>query len=62
MFDAYKQAFLSCYPQKTLEFQRGPRQSGGERSTWVVINGDKGSRPLLDNEIVEATRLFTQGK
>lgn len=62
MFEAYKQAFLSCYPQKTISFQRGPRMSGGQRSTYVVIKGERGDRPLTDNELAEATRMFKQGK
>lgn len=57
--EAYKEAFLKCYPQKTVALKRGDRRRVGEVPRWfVVINGDKGDRAYTQEELVAATRDF----
>lgn len=55
MLQAYREAFLKCYPQKTLDFQKA--RNGCH---WVIINGDRGERPLTPEDMAEATRMFNR--
>lgn len=56
----YINAFLSCYPQKRVELRPAPRRIGG--GWWVIINGERGDRPLSDSELESAVRDFNRGK
>jgi len=50
---AYRDAFSRCYPGKSVEFKRGK-----DDTTWIIIEGDKGTRPLTNNEVEEAIEGF----
>lgn len=55
---AYKDAFLKCYPQKTIAFKRSRVRQHEPMRWFVVINGDKGDRAFTEEELVSATRDF----
>lgn len=56
--EAYKQAFLKCYPQKAISFKRMRARQHEVPRWFVVINGDKGERAFTEEELVNATRDF----
>ncbi len=60
MIQEYKEAFLRCYPHKTVEVK--PRKVRGELRFSVVINGDRGDLLLTEEQVGEATRAFNRGK
>jgi hypothetical protein len=59
MLESYRNAFESCYPQHRLELKRGKMKNGGT-GYWVVIDGEKGDRPLSTEEILDAINMFTR--
>lgn len=50
---AYADAFSKCYPGKSVDFKPGK-----DGSTWVLIEGDKGTRPLSTSDVLEAVEMF----
>lgn len=56
IFSDYIAAFSRCYPGKTVTLRMA--RDGGY---WVLINGEKGERPLTEKEITSATRDFNRG-
>lgn len=56
LFIEYEQAFLSCYPQKKVAFERA------KGSRWyIIIDGEKGE-PLTESQMKSAIRDFRAGK
>ena len=55
--DAYKAAFGKHYAQTSVEVKRG-KSRDGTPVYHVVLNGDKGDRPLTLDELKEATAAF----
>lgn len=60
MLDDYKQAFLACYPHKTIEIL--PKKVRGEIRYRVFIDKDGGDTLLSGDDIKFATRMFRRGK
>lgn len=60
MYEAYKQAFLACYPHKTIDIV--PKKVRGEVRHRVFIDKDGGDTLLSDDDIKFATRMFRRGK
>jgi hypothetical protein len=58
--DAYKAAFETCYHGKAITFNRAGKNTDGVPRWNVVIDGDKGARPMTLDEIAEATVMFTR--
>lgn len=54
---AYVAAFGKHYPQTQCEVKRGKSRDGVPMYN-VVLNGDKGDRPMTLEEIKEATTAF----
>ena len=57
---AYKQAFLSCYPQKTIDVK--PRRVRGALMYRVIIDSDPGDTMLSEEDMRGATRMFMRGR
>ncbi len=53
---SYREAFLRCYPQKSLSFAPARNQC-----TWVIINEERGERPLTPDDMASAIRDFNRG-
>jgi len=53
---AYLAAFSRCYPEKEASLK--PARGGGY---WVLINGERGERPLTTGEIISSTKDFNRG-
>jgi hypothetical protein len=49
----YRDAFTRCYPGTSVEFKKAK-----DDGTWIVIDGDKGPRPLTPSEVNEAIEGF----
>lgn len=57
----YVSAFNSAYPQKKCEVEFAFKKNG-EEYFHIIIDGDKGHRPLTRGEMREAIRAFMAGK
>lgn len=57
LFAAYKAAFESTFQGKSVEIVKGKSENGSSRFN-VVIDGDKGARPMSVQEIAEAVEMF----
>lgn len=57
----YVSAFNSAYPQKRCELEFAYRKNGVSHY-HVVVDGDRGPRPLTEGELREAARGFRAGK
>lgn len=58
--EAYAAAFTKCYPTYAVTFERAKKTEAGAARFHVVLNGDKGNRPLTLDEINEATADFSR--
>lgn len=62
MIAEYISAFQKHYPQRTVSVKPGrkynPITNRKEPVFHVIIDGDKGDRPLTPDELVEATAMF----
>ena len=56
--EQYKSAFKRCYPQKTIDHSHAKRRHGEVDKWWIVVDGDRGERPLTEAELRQATRDF----
>jgi hypothetical protein len=59
--DAYIQAFLSCYPHKTIEVIPVTQRDHSIKFR-VVIDHQRGDILLSQDDIEFATRMFSRGK
>lgn len=58
----YQQAFLSCYPQRTLEVKPAGRELSTRKPRFkVIIDGDAGD-PLTIDQMQSAIPDFTRGR
>lgn len=54
---SYEEAFRKCYPAHSVRL-KPTKLHDGDWGWWIVINGERGDRPLTDRELVEATKSF----
>lgn len=57
--NAYRDAFQRCYPTYTVTFGKTKSRDGGAQYN-VILNGDKGNRPMTLTEISEATAALSR--
>jgi len=61
MIDAYISAFKHRYPQKQVKVSSFWDQKAHTLYFWVYIDGNRGDRPLSEQELMDATRMFNGG-
>ncbi len=54
----YMESFERCYPGERCKI----RWSHKDQAYWVYIDGNKGDRPLTEDELREAARMLNAGK
>jgi hypothetical protein len=59
ILNAYADAFTRCYPTYTVGFQKAKSREGKPVFN-VVLNGDKGNRPMTLDEIREAAAALSR--
>lgn len=62
VIQAYKDAFLTCYPQKKIEVKINRGRRGEEPRFRVWIDSDPGEQTYTEADLREATRNFLRGK
>jgi len=59
---AYISAFQTCYPQKNIRTRFAGTQADRTPQWWVIIDHDRGERPLTEADMKSATRDFQRGR
>lgn len=57
---SYIDAFQKCYPSANVSLKFAGKDNKGLPKYWVIIDGNKGDRPLTFAEMSEAISAFNK--